>query len=618
VNATVSTIVQPGLYALEVSVVVDGKNGTYAQPRSVWVMSHYPSEFRIAQLTDVHYEIKPEHLRQAIAQLNFLRPTVAMITGDIADMGSSEREVRGFWAALQDADFPTYCLPGNHDYQGGGESNYVKYEGPLNYSVDMGFAYFIALDTGYERNYVSVNQIEWAGRMLATVPASEFKIVAFHHPFFADTILSTAMNISGSWESIQDLAPLLYYPWTVTEEALGAARELLRMVQEHNVSLILQGHIHRDEVFILNQKHYFVVTTSLGGPPVPGMPYGYRVVTVDNGRITGLTYLNRPLSTFATAYESHSIPVGLFKVGYGPENDGSSAVVTAVLQNNRGDVVDGTLEIALSKEYPVEQYRTFPEAVPYSVAVGPSAYYFRFNLTLSPGEGLRLTVATAPDSTPPTIGAPKAKIIPIASKYSVKLQPEITDTGWGVENATLLYLLEGTTDWKALAMTPGPDNTFEATISGILNNETASYKIVAYDYAGHKTESETQTVSSQQTTASATTTSLITTQSTPVKTSTRTQTSSATPSTSAATQTSTESTTTMPSTTVQTTSAASAATVTTSSAPSTTEAPPTTTILPIVAAIVLVVAVVAAALLIRRRSARPGKPWQSSEKSLTD
>jgi len=441
VNATVSGDVQPGLYALEVSVVADGKNTTYAQPRSVWVMSHYPTEFRIAQLTDVHYALKPDHLRQAIAQLNFLRPTVAIITGDIADVGSSEREVRDFWAALQEADFPTYCVPGNHDYQGGGESNYMKYEGPLNYSVNMGFAYFVALDTDFDRAYVDVEQIEWASRVLSAVPASEFKIVAFHHPFFGNTSVSTAMNITGSWESIQDLTQLMYYSWTTTEQAFEAAKAFLRMVQEQDVNLVLQGHIHRDEVFILNQENYFVVTTPLGGPHAASMPYGYRIIEAKDGKITGLTYLDRPLSTLVTGDKSQSVPVELLEVRYGPENDGSSSAVTAVLRNNRGDTVDGTVEMALSKEYQADQYRTFPEAIPHAFVVGPSAYYFRSNITLSPGDSLRLTVATAPDSTPPAIGEVDVKIIPLGPKYSVKIQPEITDAGWGVENATLLYLL---------------------------------------------------------------------------------------------------------------------------------------------------------------------------------
>ncbi|MDH5363308.1 MAG: metallophosphoesterase, partial [Aigarchaeota archaeon] len=322
-NATVSTSVQPGLYALEVSVVLDGKNSTYTQPRSVWVMSDYPKEFRIAQLSDVHYALKPEHLRQAIAQLNFLRPTFAVITGDIADVGSSEREVQGFWTALQDADFPTYCVPGNHDYQGGGESNYIKYEGPLNYSVNLGFACLIALDTDFERAYVNIEQTEWARRMLSTVSANEFKIIAFHHPFFGNTLFSTATNITGSWEAIQDLQPIMYGSWIVTEQALTAAKEFLRLVQEYNVNLILQGHIHRDQIFILNQKNHFVVTTTLGGPHAASMPYGYRMIDVKDGRITGLTYLNRPLSSLSTGDRSQSIPLELLEVGYGPENDGS-------------------------------------------------------------------------------------------------------------------------------------------------------------------------------------------------------------------------------------------------------------------------------------------------------
>lgn len=261
--------------------------------------------------------------------------------------------------------------------------------------------------------------------------------------------------------------------------------------------------------------------------------------------------------------------------------------------------------MVLSKEYQVNEYRTFPEAVPYNVIVGPRAYYFSFNVTLMPEESLRLTVATALDLGAPTIGAHNMNIIPLGPKYSVKLQPEIIDIGWGVENATLMYLVGGATEWEAVSMTRGLDNTFEAKISGILNNETVSYRIVAYDYAGHKAEAETQTISSQQTTTSATTTSLSTTHTTPVKTTTTvapttvTQTSSATPSTSATTQTSIQPTTSTPSTTIQMTS----------SAPSTTEGPPAaTTAILFVVVIVVVTVVLAAALMIRRRSSQPSEP----------
>ena len=609
VNATVSNGVEPGLYALKVSVVVDGKNSTYTQPRSVWVMSHYPEEFQIAHLTDVHYILKPDMFRQAIAQLNFLCPTVAIITGDQADVGSSEREVRDFWMALQEADFPTYCVPGNHDYQGGGQSNYVKYEGPLNYSVDMGFAYFVALDTDFDRAYVTVDQTRWAGRMLSNAPASKFKIIGFHHPIFGNTSVSTAMNITASWESTEELTPLMYYSWKETEKALEAAKELLRMVQEQNVDLILQGHIHRDQVFILNQENYFVVSSPVGGPHAASMPYGYRMITVENNRITGLTYLDRPLSTLITGDKSHSIPIELLEVRYGPTNDGSSAAVTAILRSNWGEPVSGTAEMAVSKDYPIDQYTTFPELIPHTVVEGPSAYYLRFEFTLSPGDSLRFTVATAPDLTPPTIDPPDVSIIPLGPKYSIKLEPEITDIGWGVENATLLYLLESATDWEEAPMTRGSGNLFEASISGILINETVSYRIVAHDYAGHKAETESQMISSQQTTTSATeTTSIEATTATTTTPTTTTRTSSVTPSTPATTETSTYSTTSTPSTTTETTSVYPTTTVTTSSTPSTTEGPPAETNLVLIAAVVVVVIVVlAVALLIRRRSSQPGK-----------
>lgn len=81
-------------------------------------------------------------LDRTLTHMEYVGVDFAVFTGDMTDFGSRD-EYEIFYAFLQDANYPVYVLPGNHDLTTTGRVLYRRLFGPENRFVDTDFGRMI-------------------------------------------------------------------------------------------------------------------------------------------------------------------------------------------------------------------------------------------------------------------------------------------------------------------------------------------------------------------------------------------------------------------------------------------------------------------------------------------
>lgn len=166
--------------------------------------------------------------------------------------------------------------PSARDY---GKQFYVDRFGPTNYAFDHKGVHFVVLDSigiTPDRNYkgrVDAAQLAWLRSDLSAQPSGKRIIVVTHIP------LVTAMQC---YEPVDWLDT----PHNWTHVVNG--REVLRVLGEHNVIAVLQGHSHVYERIELNGLP-FISTGAVAGADwrgsFLGTPEGYTEVVVSGARV---------------------------------------------------------------------------------------------------------------------------------------------------------------------------------------------------------------------------------------------------------------------------------------------------------------------------------------------
>lgn len=192
------SLVEPGLYSLNLIMEKDGKFLEFNEPNSVFI-GEKKEDFSFAHITDVHLglskapanEMTLVKLLRAISDTN---PDFLLITGDVSNAAQYYKEdyPKMRQTIIDNCDFPVFMVSGNHDSQRAGDSvgkeMWLKYFGPLYYSFNWGNWHFTGFNSGDSKygivnGEVSDEQFEWLKKDLANAGEKNLVIFGHHNPF---------------------------------------------------------------------------------------------------------------------------------------------------------------------------------------------------------------------------------------------------------------------------------------------------------------------------------------------------------------------------------------------------------------------------------------------------
>ncbi len=242
---------------------------TGCKPSSTKSTAAEEDGFSFAFLTDIHLQPEKEAVtgfRQAIDTVNKLNPDFVITGGDLVmdALDQTYGRVDSLYDLYKEVsgglNMPVYNTPGNHEMYGwhraeeGIESNpdfgkkmFEKKMGDRFYSFDHKGWHFIALDAiyrGEDGRYIGKideEQIAWLKEDLAKTDKLMPLAITVHIPFItAATQLRQGSQASNSEGG-----------------AITNSLEVLQLFWEHNLRLVLQGHLHFiEDLFVGNKVHF--------------------------------------------------------------------------------------------------------------------------------------------------------------------------------------------------------------------------------------------------------------------------------------------------------------------------------------------------------------------------
>ncbi len=260
-------------------------------------------DFRFIFMTDIHVqpELKADQgFKVAIQKVNSLKPDFVITGGDLImdALGQSQERATQLYTLYkkvsQEFAMPVYNTIGNHELFGlyiesGISPDHPEY-GKAMYKNHIGNGstytafnhknwHFILLDAvGFtpERRYigqVDSLQLRWLAEDLKKVERSTPIVVSLHIPLIS------------VWEQVRKGGTAPLGPGSVVTNS----KEVLDLFKDHNLVLVLQGHLHIIEEIIFRNTHFVTGGAVSGGwwkGPHHDFPPGFVVVDVKDGKFS--------------------------------------------------------------------------------------------------------------------------------------------------------------------------------------------------------------------------------------------------------------------------------------------------------------------------------------------
>ena len=309
----------PELYNLTLVIQRNGAFFSCSQPRAVNIITGFSTNFTFIHVTDLHIgdprgfrenireTIGYKSVKKCIDEINLLHPDFVIISGDLVfgQLYPFEytREYKQCFELLQLFDVPTFLCPGNHDgyYKLGqdGLEFWKHYFGPLYYSFDYGTYHFAALNSydwpPYMRRalwfitlnwggYISDDQLQWIEEDLTHASANLTFMFLHHNPL---------------WDTTTD---------SLLRQAYHNRHELLALIDEYNVDMVLAGHVHFDNVTVVNDTVFLTTTTPESDIQTDDGYWGYRRIQIQSGNIVSYNYKDPKYSipSYHLTYRFHN------------------------------------------------------------------------------------------------------------------------------------------------------------------------------------------------------------------------------------------------------------------------------------------------------------------------
>lgn len=233
--------------------------------------------FSFAFLTDIHLQPEKnavEGFRRAIDTINKLDPDFVITGGDLVmdvldqTYGRADSLFFLYRKISGELNMPVYNAVGNHEVYGWhrdeegieshaefGKKMYENRIGEPYYSFDFKNWHFIILDAiyrsedGHYIGKIDQEQMEWLKTDLEKTDRQTPIAITVHIPFITSrTQLSQGALAANSEGGV-----------------ITNSREVLQLFADHNLKLVLQGHLHYNEDLLVGNKVHFITAGAVSG-----------------------------------------------------------------------------------------------------------------------------------------------------------------------------------------------------------------------------------------------------------------------------------------------------------------------------------------------------------------
>jgi serine/threonine-protein phosphatase CPPED1 len=209
--------------------------------------------------------VEIDHFKQAVADINRLKPAFVLISGDMTNATHDPKQIRAFWSVAREisSSIPLHLLPGNHDVTNTPTAadicSYTKLFGPDHYSFSVNGTSFIVIDSALLGKGADTAlrdaQRKWFESELAAAQANKAAhiFVCDHHPFF--------LTEPGEPDKYQNVP-------------LAQRADYLDLMTRYGVEYALSGHLHHEQAARdgnLTLISCGPISKSVAKPPVVGL-----------------------------------------------------------------------------------------------------------------------------------------------------------------------------------------------------------------------------------------------------------------------------------------------------------------------------------------------------------